>query len=103
MMGLHALHVAFRGLPNVEVVAHVDSNPAEIEKKMAATQAKRHYLDFETMLDQEHPDIVVLCSRHPGDHFAPIRAAAEHGCHVFCEKPMTADPREADRMVELVE
>ena len=67
MMGLHALHVAFRGLPNVEVVAHVDSNPAEIEKKMAATQAKRHYLDFETMLDQEHPDIVVLCSRHPGD------------------------------------
>ena len=103
MMGLHALHVAFRGLPNVEVVAHVDSNPAEIEKKMAATQAKRHYLDFETMLDQEHPDIVVLCSRHPGDHFAPIRAAAEHGCHVFCEKPMTADLREADRIVELVE
>ena len=49
MMGLHALHVAFRGLPNVEVVAHVDSNPAEIEKKMAATQAKRHYLDFETI------------------------------------------------------
>jgi len=103
MLGLHALHVAFRGLPNVEVVAHVDSNPADIEKKMAATQARRHYTDFIEMLDQEHPDIVVLCSRHPGDHFTQIQAAAERGFHVYCEKPMTADLTEADRIVDLVE
>lgn len=103
MLGLHALHVAFRGLPNVEVVAHVDSNSADIDRKMAATQAKCHYLDYEAMLDAEKPDIVVLCSRHPGDHFAQIRAAAERGCHIYCEKPMTADLHEADQIVKLVE
>jgi predicted dehydrogenase len=103
MMGLHALHVAFRGLPNVEVVAHVDSNSENIEKKMAVTQAKRHYRDYGAMLDAEHPDIVVLCSRHPGDHLAQIQAAAERGCHVYCEKPMTADLLEADHIVALVE
>lgn len=103
MLGLHALHVAFRGLPNVEVVAHVDSNPADIGQKMAYTQAQRHYSDYLEMLDQEKPDIVVLCSRHPGDHFAQIKAAAERGCHIYCEKPLTADLREADEIVKLVE
>jgi len=103
MKGLHALHVAFRGLPNVEVVAHVDSNPVDIEEKMAATRAKRHYLDYESMLDAERPDIVVLCSRHPGDHFAQIQAAVKRGCHIYCEKPMTANLREADQIVKLVE
>ncbi len=103
MLGLHGLHVAFRGLPNVEVVAHVDSHPVDIEKKMAATQARRHYTDFVEMLDRERPDIVVLCSRHPGDHFVLIQEAAERGCHIYCEKPMTADLVEADRIVDLVE
>ena len=103
MLGLHALHVAFRGLPHVEVVAHVDSNPADIEAKMAYTQACRHYTDYLEMLDVEKPDIVVLCSRHPGDHLPQIKAAAERGCHIYCEKPMTADLREADQIVKLVE
>lgn len=103
MLGLHALHVAFRGLPNVEVVAHVDANSADIEKKLSFTQAKRHYTDYLEMLDTEKPDIVVLCSRHPADHFAQIKAAAERGCHLYCEKPMTADLREADKIVALID
>ena len=103
MLGLHGLHVAFRGLPDVEVVAHVDANSANIEKKMSFTQAKRHYTDYLEMLDTEKPDIVVLCSRHPGDHLAQIKAAAERGCHLYCEKPMTVDLREADEIVDSVE
>ena len=55
------------------------------------------------MLEKEKPDIVVLCSRHPGDHYVQIKAAAERGCHIYCEKPMTADLREADEIVRLVE
>lgn len=42
MLGLHGLHNAFRGLPNVEVVAHVDSNPEDIEQKLSHTGAKKH-------------------------------------------------------------
>ena len=103
MLGLHGLHNAFRGLPGCETVAHVDSNPENIEQKMAYTGAKKHYLNYLEMLDNEKPDIAVLCSRHPGDHFEQIKAAAERGIHLYCEKPMTVSLKEADAIIELAE
>jgi predicted dehydrogenase len=102
VLGFHGLHNAFRGLPGVEIVAHVDSNPDSIEKRMAYG-AKRHYLNYTDMLDCEKPDIVVLCSRHPCDHFEQIKAAAERSIHIYCEKPMTVNLEEADQIVELAE
>ncbi|MDF3130124.1 Gfo/Idh/MocA family oxidoreductase [Kiritimatiellaeota bacterium B1221] len=102
-LGLHGLHVAFRGLPGVEVVGFFDSRADDLETVMQATQAKRHYRDYLKMLDTEKPDIVVICSRHPQDHFDQIREAAERGIHIYCEKPMTVSLLEADAIVELVE
>lgn len=101
MLGLHGLHVAFRGLPGVEIVGHVDSSTDGLETKLAATGARRHYATLPDLLEQEAPDLVVLCSRHPGDHLQQIEAAAEAGCHVYCEKPLTASLLEADRLVAL--
>lgn len=103
MLGLHGLHVAFNGLPGVEIVAHVDSNTDDLPRKLAVTGAKRHYASLTEMLDAEAPDIVGLCSRHPADHLAQIEAAAAAGCHVYCEKPLTASLHEADRMVQLTQ
>ena len=102
MLGFHGLHNAFRGLPGVEIVAHVDSNTENLEAKMAYG-AKRHYLSYQEMMDKEKPDIVVLCSRHPYDHFEQIKAAAERGIHIYCEKPMCVSLEEADKIVELAE
>lgn len=96
------MHNAFRGLPGVEVVAHVDSNPEKIKERMAYG-AKRHYRSYMEMLDKEKPDIVVLCSRHPNDHFEQIKIATERGIHIYCEKPLTVNLEEADSIVELVE
>ena len=103
MLGLHGLHLAFRGLPNADVVAHVDSNTEDIEQKMAVTEARRHYATLPQMLADEAPDIVVLTSRHPADHLPQIEACADAGCHIYCEKPLSASLREADRIVEIVE
>ena len=102
-LGGHGLHVAFNGLPNVEVVGFFDSEPGDLETIMAATAAKQHYRDYVQMLDTEKPDIVVLCSRHPNDHLPQIKTAAERGIHIYCEKPMTVSLSEADAIVELVE
>ncbi|HEY9248525.1 MAG TPA: Gfo/Idh/MocA family oxidoreductase, partial [Rariglobus sp.] len=55
------------------------------------------------MLEHETPDIVVLCSRHPGDHLEQVRMVAEKGCHLYCEKPVSALLTEADEMVRLAE
>jgi predicted dehydrogenase len=103
MLGLHGLHLAFRGLPDVEVVGHVDSNTEDIEQKMAVTEARRHYATLPQMLADEAPDIVVLTSRHPYDHLPQIEACADAGCHVYCEKPLAASLLEADRIIEIAE
>jgi len=103
MLGLHGLHAAFRGLPNVDVVAHVDSNTEDLPRKMSFTGAKRHYASCGEMLEKESPDIVVLCSRHPYDHLAQIRAVAAKGCHIYCEKPIAAELHEADEIAAAAE
>jgi predicted dehydrogenase len=103
MLGLHGLHTAFRGLPGVEVVAQVDSRVENLEEKLRYTQARRHYLTCREMLARETPHIVVICSRHPDDHLPQIQAAAEKGCHIYCEKPLATTLEEADRIVELAE
>lgn len=103
MLGLHGLHTAFRGLPGVDVVAHVDSNTEDLPQKLSFTRARRHYTTLAGMLENEDLDIVVLCSRHPYDHLEQIRAVAERGCHLYCEKPLSVTLREADEIVELVE
>ncbi len=102
-LGSHLTHLAFRGLPNAEVVALADSNMEKIEDRMANMEAKRHYVDYHVMLEKERPDIAILGSRHPDDHFEQIKACAEHGVHILCEKPMSADLQEADQIVAMTE
>lgn len=103
MLGLHALHTACRGLPDVEMVGHVDSETDHLAEKLSATQAKRHFASLAEMLAAEPLDIVILCSRHPADHLDQIRAAASAGCHIYCEKPLAATLPEADEIVALGE
>ena len=103
MLGLHGLHFAFRGLPDVEVVALVDGNTDRLAEKMAEVKAKRHYASCEALLEKETPDIVVLTSRLPEDHLPQIRLFAAKGCHIYCEKPLTAFLHEADEVVRIAE
>jgi predicted dehydrogenase len=103
MLGGHGLQVAFRGLPGVEIVAHVDSNTQDLGPKLAQTGAKRHYATCAAMLAHETPDIVILCSRHPGDHLEQVRRIAVKGCHLYCEKPVSVLLTEADEMVRIAE
>lgn len=103
MLGLHGMHVAFRGIPNVEVIGLVDGSTSNIYEKLAQTEARRHYLSCEALLENEKPDIVVLTSRLPSDHLEQIRFFAENGCHIYCEKPLTAFLHEADEIVGIAE
>lgn len=101
MLGLHGLHTAFRGLPNVTVVALVDSNAEDLEQKMAETQAQRHYATCSEMLENETPNLVVITSRHPADHLEQIRLIAQQGCHIYCEKPISVSLDEADEIIQI--
>ena len=100
--GHHGTHLSFTGLPDVEQVL-ADPNIADIDVRMKSIGAARHYRDPREMIEKEHLDIVTVCSRLPGDHFDVIKTAIEHGCHVLCEKPLSASLREADTIAALGE
>jgi predicted dehydrogenase len=57
------------------------------------------YPDLNPILADESVDAVILCSPHKF-HTDQIIAAAAHGKHVFCEKPLSASGREAQRAVD---
>ena len=60
------------------------------------------YTDYHRMLRYEDLDLVVISTQAPQHH--PITlAAAQHGIHIFCEKPMALSLQEADEMVEACE
>ena len=98
--GGHFTHYSFTGLPGVEIAALADSNP-EAEKNFRLTGAQRLYPAFEEMMEREKPDIVVLCSRLPMEHYEQIKFALNHRCHVLCEKPLADVPERADELLSL--
>ncbi len=96
----HLTHFAFTGLPGVEIAALADENPAAKED-FHLCGAKKLYGTYEEMICSEKPDIAVLCSRLPEEHYRQIRFAMEHGCHVLCEKPLADSLPRAYELVEL--
>ncbi len=101
-LGGHGLDTAFYGLPDIEVVGHVDSNEKNIEKRMAVTRAKNHFKTIEDLYKKTTPDIVVLTSRLPYQHLEQIRQIAEKGSHVYCEKPLVSSLEDADEIVRII-
>jgi predicted dehydrogenase len=55
------------------------------------------------MLDKEKPDIVSISQRWIDKHHEMIMAAAEHGCHIYMEKPFVRSLAEADDVVRACE
>ena len=77
---------------------------AEIDPKRAHAWKERFgvnaiYDDYEKMLNELAPDIVINSTQSPLHH-APTLAAAQRGIHIFCEKPMARNLAQADEMVQ---
>jgi len=60
------------------------------------------FTDIGELLNSGTVDMVLICTPHPS-HAGIVIAAAAAGVHVLCEKPLTIDLGESDRMVEAAE
>ena len=98
--GGHYTHYAFTGLPGVDIAALADANP-EAKDNFHLCGAKKLYASYEEMMETEKPDIGVLCSRLPEEHYREIKYALNHHCHVLCEKPLADDLLHAYELAEL--
>ena len=99
----HGLDVVWKGIPQVEVVALADEHEGGRAAAVERSGAKTAYADYREMLAAERLDIVAVCPRWVDQHHAMCLACAEHGCHVYMEKPFCRTPAEADEIVRAFE
>ena len=97
MGGQHAQAVKLE--TNCELIAGAEINSDRAKAWGERFSVKAIYDDYEKMLDEQEPDIVIVPTQAPM-HYPPTIAAAQRGIHVFCEKPITLNLAQADEMVE---
>lgn len=110
IVGTGARHVMFRDAllgqfsTSAELVGLCDANP--VRAGLSADEASRSgqsvpiygEQDFDLMLEQERPDVVIVCTPdHLHDEF--MVRAMRAGCDVITEKPMTIDGQKLERIV----
>ncbi|WP_049722755.1 Gfo/Idh/MocA family protein [Gilvimarinus polysaccharolyticus] len=92
---------AFRAV-GAEVVGLVGRTPEvvrDVAEKMAIPYAGT---DWQKALDECQPDLVSIATPG-GAHYEPIKQAIEHGCHVFCDKPLTDTGDSAAELSQLAQ
>lgn len=82
----------------VQLVGMVDVDQARA-RTAADEFGARAYSDAAAMLETERPDAVSVCTP-PVAHKVAAIECLKRGVHVFCEKPLAYNAREAREMVE---
>ena len=94
----HGLEGIFNNRPNIEIVALADPDPNGRARTAAKIGAARTYADYGEMLAKERPQLVSIAMRQADQHHAIALAALSAGAHIYCEKPFTTAPVEADEL-----
>lgn len=82
----------FREHPDTTVAALTDINDTTLHNtgdKLTVSDESR-YREYETMLDEEELDAVLIGTPHTL-HYEQVVAAMDRSLHVLCDKPLTTD------------
>lgn len=99
----HGVDTVWAEIDRAEVVALADADEVGRAKAVERTKAPTSYADYREMLDKEQLDIVAIGPRWLDQHRDMCIAAAEHGCHIYMEKPFCRDLQAADEIVQACE
>jgi predicted dehydrogenase len=91
---------AFSNISAAKVVAVADSNE-EKGRETAAKAGADYYGDIDELLKKSDADVIDICTP-TFMHADMVGQAAKSGRHIFCEKPLALDLKEADAMVDAV-
>ncbi len=86
--------------PETALSALCRRDAAELQKLAAHFEVGHCFTDYRELIHSGLVDAVVVCSPHHL-HYEHTLAALEAGLHVLLEKPITIDPAEGRRLVEL--
>ena len=93
----HAAAFRYAGAEVVGMVGRTESVVKAVAKEMAIPYAST---DWAQALRDCQPDIVSI-GTPGGAHAEPIKQAIAHGCHVFCDKPLTESGETSTKLYEL--
>jgi len=99
----HGLDVVWKEIEQAELVAVADEDEKGRSEAAARLGVTRAYADYRVMLEKERPEIVSVAPRWIDCHRDMVVACAEHGAHVFLEKPMCRTVAEADEIIAALE
>jgi predicted dehydrogenase len=87
-------------LPEVELVAVADADPAGLAKAQKKLKLEKGYSDYRQMLAETKPEIVAVAPRHLEEHRDMMLAAINAGARgIYSEKPFCRTPAEADAII----
>ena len=95
----HGLDVVWNGIEQARIVAVADEDDKGRAAAAKRLKAPKSYANYRQMLQKERPQIVSVAPRWLDCHRDMVLACAEHGCHVFLEKPMCQTLEQADEMI----
>lgn len=99
----HGLDTAFTGLASYEVVAVADEDSTGLAAAGKRLGVSALYADYHEMIAREKLDVVSIGPRWVTERVAMVEAAAAAGCHIFLEKPLAGNLRDADDMLAACE
>ncbi|MDQ5977229.1 MAG: D-apiose dehydrogenase [Verrucomicrobiota bacterium] len=83
----HFQYEAWSRIPEVEIVAFSNRDPAKATEISAKFGLTKVYADYREMFDREKPDFVDIITPPPS-HQAICAEAAKRGIHIICQKPL---------------
>ncbi len=83
-------------LPQFKIEAICDLSPNVVHLLGEKYQISNRYVDYHELVRNADLDIVLVCNK---SHAGPALAAMEEGKHVFVEKPIALNLKQADEMI----
>lgn len=100
--GVIGLLPAFGSIKNCNVVALCAKPSEPLTRYLAHTSERKIYTDWRLMLENEDLDAVAIAVV-PSVQYHITKAAIEKGLHVFAEKPLAANLRQARELLALAQ
>jgi len=94
------LPAAIPGIDGVEIIAAADISPERLTWFCETFVVSHAYSDYKEVLARKDVDAVIICPP-PYTHAEIAVAAARHGKHIFCEKPMAMTSEQCAQMTEV--
>src|SRR3972149_4351387 len=92
-------HLAgLKKIPGAEIAGIADPNEKTLLNQSVKFEIKRRETDYRALLDDKEIDMVYICVPHYL-HCKMTKEAFSAGKHVFCEKPLAMNAKEAEEMI----